>query len=116
MVDSVVDNLTHRTQRRGDLNLQVRQSATSAQLSELIDAIRSYLKRKDILSHNVFFNDITLHAYNITVEYFTEPVSADDFNAIRQEVNLHIIRLLEEKQLELASIPAEASAPRPPQT
>lgn len=104
MVDTILDNLSLRTQRKGELSLQIGQAATSMQLEQLIESVRKLLKQDKIISSAVFMNDITLNAYNINIEYFTQPVAVDEFNAIKQQVNLAVVKLIEENKMELARV------------
>lgn len=103
MVDSILDNLSLRTQRKGELKLQIGQSATSQQLEQLITSIKKLLQQEKIISSTVFMNDITLHSYDITAEYFTYPVAAEEFNDIKQQINLAVVKLIEDNRLELAT-------------
>ncbi len=43
MVDSIVDNMSLRTQRKAELRLEIDLAATAAQLQALTDAINKYL-------------------------------------------------------------------------
>jgi MscS family membrane protein len=38
----------------------------------------------------------------VNADYFTAPVSLNEFNAIRQEINLLVLKLMEELKIELA--------------
>jgi MscS family membrane protein len=107
MVDSILDNLSLRTQRKGELKLQIDQSATSQQLEQLIESIKKLLQQEKIISSTVYMNDITLHSYDITAEYFTYPVAVEEFNDIKQQINLTVVKIIEDNKLELAIISGE---------
>lgn len=102
MVDSVVDNLTLRTQRKGELRLELDLSTPAAQLDALIAGIRRILIKDKVENSTVFLNDITGRAFLINVDYFTSPIGIDDFNAIKQQVNFDVLRLMEEMGLSIA--------------
>jgi MscS family membrane protein len=102
MVDTIVDNLSLRTQRRAELKLELDLGTRSEQISELQEEIRAILKRQEITSHAVLLNDITSEAYLLHTEYFTEAIAQEEFNRLKQEVNLKVIRLLEQKGIEIA--------------
>lgn len=102
MVDSIVDNLTLRTQRKGELRLELGLSATATQLDQLITGVKDILKKDKIESSSVFLNDISASAYLINVDYFTAPIAIDEFNAVKQRVNLDVLRLLEKMELGIA--------------
>lgn len=95
MVDSIVDNLSLRTQRKGELRLQLSLSTPAAGLDALIEGIKEVLKKDKVENSTAFLNDITESAYLINVDYFTGPITQDEFNAIKQQVNLDTLRLLE---------------------
>jgi MscS family membrane protein len=102
MVDSVVDNLTLRTQRKGELRLELSLSTPAAPLDELIAGIRAILSAPAIENGAVYLNDISGTAFLINVDYFTAPVAIEDFNAIRQQINLEILRLMEKLKISIA--------------
>lgn len=102
MVDSILDNLSLRTQRRADLRLELGLTTTSAGLQDLIAAIRKTLGASDIESATVLLNDITPSAFIITAEYFTGPVTIKEFNVIKERVNFEVLRLIEEKKMEIS--------------
>ena len=102
MVDSIIDNLSLRTQRKGELRLEIDLSTPSATLDQLITGIRKITNRKEIENFNVILNDITPSAFVILVEYFTGPVTSLEFNAVKEQVNFEILKLMEEMDVELA--------------
>jgi MscS family membrane protein len=102
MVDSVVDNLTLRTQRKGELRLELSLSTPSTQLDELIDGIKKILVKDKVENSTAFLNDITGTAFLVNVDYFTSPIGIDEFNAIKQQVNLDVLRLLEKMEISIA--------------
>jgi MscS family membrane protein len=102
MVDSVVDNLTLRTQRKGELRLELGLSTPSGQLDELIAGIRKLLIKDKVENSTAFLNDITGSAFLVNVDYFTSPITVDEFNAIKQQVNLDVLQLLEKMQISIA--------------
>ncbi|MBE7173630.1 MAG: mechanosensitive ion channel family protein [Williamsia sp.] len=105
MVDTILDNLSLRTQRRGFLALEINSSSSYDQVNELLQEIEQItLARKDrIVNHSVVLADINKNSYVIQVEYFTGPVPMEEFNRVRQQLNLSIIRYMEEKGIKLAS-------------
>ncbi|HWB91679.1 MAG TPA: mechanosensitive ion channel domain-containing protein [Puia sp.] len=102
MVDSVVDNLTLRTQRKGELRLELSLSTPAQKLDKLIGGIKNILVKDKVENSTVFLNDITSSAFLINVDYFTSPVAQDEFNAIKQRVNLDVLRLMEEMEIAIA--------------
>jgi MscS family membrane protein len=102
MVDSVVDNLTLRTQRKGELRLELGLSTPSGQLAELIAGIKEILLKDKVENSTAFLNDITGSAFLVNADYFTAPVTQDEFNSIKQQVNLDVLGLMEKMGLSIA--------------
>jgi MscS family membrane protein len=96
MVDSIVDNLTLRTQRKGELRLELSLSTPSGILSKMIEGIKAILKNDKVENSTAFLNDISGNAFLVNVDYFTLPVTQDEFNGIKQRVNLEVLHLMEE--------------------
>ncbi|MHA4808351.1 mechanosensitive ion channel family protein [Flavitalea flava] len=102
MVDSIVDNLSLRTQRKGELRLELGLSTTSPQLDKLIREIRDILKKDKVENSTAFLNDISGTAFLISVDYFTSQITQEEFNGIKQQVNLDTLRLLETMGVSIA--------------
>ncbi len=102
MVDSVLDNLSLRTQRRGDLKLEIGLQTPPATIEMLLEGIRKIVDRKEIEEFNVNFSEITNQAIIIVADYYTAPIGIKEFFAIRQEINLSALKLLEELKIEIA--------------
>lgn len=107
MVDSVLDNLSLRTQRRGDLKLELSLQTPVAALQELIRGIEKIVRREDVENSHVHLSDISGTAIIIQSDYYTAPVTILEFNAIRQEINLQSLQLLETLKVELAGAAAD---------
>lgn len=102
MVDSVVDNLSLRTQRKGELRLELSLSTNAADLNACIAGIKKILKKDKVENGTAFLNDITSSAFLVNVDYFTSPVSQDEFNAIRERLNLDVLKLFETMKISIA--------------
>lgn len=102
MVDSILDNLSLRTQRRGDLKLDLGLQTPPAKLEAVIEGITKLLERKEIEDSNVVLSEITNQAVILTSDYYTAPVTIKEFNSIKQEINLQSLKLLEELGVEIA--------------
>lgn len=114
MVDSIIDNLSLRTQRKGELRLEVDQSTPAATLDQLITGIRKITGRKEIESSTVLLSDISSTAFIILVDYFTGPITALEFNTVKEQVNFEILKLMEELQVELAGSNTDVRIARQP--
>jgi len=102
MVDSILDNLSLRTQRRGDLKLEIGLQTSPALIEQLIAGIEKIIGRKEVENANVVLSDISANAVIILSDYYTAPVTINEFNTIRQEINLQSLKLLEELKIELS--------------
>ena len=105
MVDSIMDNLSLRTQRRAFVQLEIDSDTTPEQLDQLVIAVDKILKeRKDrIENYTVYLSDINKNAFFVPVEFFTAPVPIGEFNAIRQEVNKEVINAMRSLGIRLAT-------------
>jgi MscS family membrane protein len=104
MVDTIVDNITLRTQRKVELRLEISLSATAQQLKALTPAIKTVLQKNDIENTVVYLMDTGRNAHIIAIDYFTTmQQSIEEFNTLREAVNLEVIELLEKSGLELAA-------------
>ncbi|MBK8952040.1 MAG: mechanosensitive ion channel [Chitinophagaceae bacterium] len=102
MVDSILDNLSLRTHRKGDLRLEIDLHTSSELTAQLIERVKKILSRADVETSQVHLAEIAVNAIVVTGDYFTAPLSMDEFNVIRQEINLQSLKLLEELNIELA--------------
>lgn len=107
MVDSILDNLSLRTQRKGDLRIEAGLSTTAAALDHLVKGIRKILERKEIESSTVLLNDISSASFQVLVEYFTGPITQKDYNTVKEEINFSILKLLEELKIDIAGSSTE---------
>ena len=105
MVDSIMDNLTLRTQRRAFVQLELHAETSHELVSRFVQRVITLMEQKAgrVENHTVFLSDISKSAFVIHIEFFTAPLPVADFNAIRQEINLAVIELMEEMNIRLAS-------------
>jgi len=102
MVDSILDNHSLRTQRRGDLKLEISLQTATAEIEQLIAGVKKITGGKDIESAEVYLSEITGKAIILVAEYYTALLSVQEFNAIKQDVNLQSLKLMEELKIEIA--------------
>lgn len=104
MVDTILDNVSMRTQRRVELRLEIGLSATATQLKKIVPGIKNILQKNHIENNTVFFSETGKNAHIITVEFFTSMLQTiNEFNAQREEVNFEIMDLLSNSGVELAA-------------
>jgi len=63
---------------------------------------------RDIIENpSVFLNDIAGNALFINADYFTAPIALQEFNQLKQQVNLAILELMEQLGIEIAGATTE---------
>lgn len=103
MVDSILDNLSLRTQRKAEIRLELHVRTTSKQIDELIAKIEMLLQQQEeIESNTVVLNDLGSKSIIIHVDYFTQTIEFARFQEIKQTINLNILRMMEALGIELA--------------
>lgn len=107
MVDSIMDNLTLRTQRRADLRLEIGLGTSAEQLQQLTDEIKRILDHPSIINKVVVLSDIVANAYIVTAEYYTGAVPFAQFAAVKQQVNMEIIKAMGSLKIEMAGLNTE---------
>lgn len=104
MVDSILDNVTLRSQIRGEINLFINLQTPPAKIQALLDEIRRYLSEiKEIQSYNVLFNDIRVQAFIVFVEFFTPNMPWNEFTATRQKINFFILQTMEKLEIKITA-------------
>lgn len=102
MVDSILDNLSLRTQRKAEIRLEIGLSTSADNLNKIIEAIKGKLNHLQIEESTVFLTDIKTNSFLITIDFFTAPIAFNDFQRLKQQKNLEILKLMEELKIELA--------------
>src|SRR5678810_393342 len=102
MVDSILDNVSLRSQIRGEINLFINQQTSHDKMKQLLEATKKYLSDiPDIQTHNVFFNDFRGQAFIVFIEFFTPNINVNAFNSIKDQLNLFILETLETLQIKV---------------
>lgn len=104
MVDSILDNVSKRSQIRAEINLNLHLQTPFAKINELTTEIKAYLSTiPEIQTQTVLFNDIRLQSYVVFIEFFTPPIEWPQFTAIKQGVNFHILQTMERLDIRIAA-------------
>lgn len=104
MVDSILDNISKRSQIRGEINLNIHLQTPTAKINELITEIKSFLSSiPEIQTQTVLFNDIRVQAYIVFIEFYTPPIEWPRFTEIKQRINFHILQTMDKLQIKLAA-------------
>ncbi|HJW16536.1 MAG TPA: mechanosensitive ion channel domain-containing protein [Flavisolibacter sp.] len=104
MVDSILDNVSLRSQIRGEINLFINLKSSPEQIEQLIAEIKKYLSSiPEVQSHTVLFNDIRVQAFMVFIEFFTPPMQWSQFTAIKQQVNFFILQTMEKLEIKITA-------------
>lgn len=104
MVDSILDNISLRSQIRGELNLHINLKTAHGKIELLIAEIKGFLGKIDeVQTANVLFTDIRLQSFVVFIEFFTMPIEWSRFTAIKQELNLFILQAMEKENINIAA-------------
>lgn len=95
MVDSIVDNLSLRNNRRFELVLALDPSSTADQLKLVMKQMELKLSYPELEEKTILLTDIRMDAYIVTVEYFTGMITLDAFNVLKQKVHFDVLHILE---------------------
>jgi MscS family membrane protein len=109
MVDSILDNISLRTQQRAMMRLEVSGDTNADSLLKVLQDIKSLLQQQDKVADNfiVNLNDFTKDTYVIQIIYLTNVIEGVAYNALRNELNLGFIKILESHNVKLASTKVE---------
>jgi MscS family membrane protein len=98
MVDSVLDNLSLRTQQRAALRIDVAADTPADKIQKVVKDIQQFLAdHKNVEpDYTVNLNDFSKDSYVIQVVYMTYILDGARYNALREDVNLAIVRFMEQ--------------------
>lgn len=105
MVDSILDNLTLRTQQRVFTKLELPSDTTSESVMKVLKDINTILQQNSnvLPEFTVNLHDFNRDTYLIQVIYNTYIIEGNQYAALREAVNLAIIRSLETHGVKLPS-------------
>ncbi len=105
MVDSVVDNLSMRNQRRAEIKIVLADKTKREQIEKFITEIKAEINTlgDDILKTDVYLTDFNKDGITITIEYYTKPITMAEYNITKQKINFKIIDLRSALHLEMSS-------------
>jgi MscS family membrane protein len=105
MVDSVVDNMSMRTQRRAEIKLVLSDKTKATAAQTFITDIKSTLdkRKEEIIKSSVFLTDFSKDGATITIEYFTHPFTKSEFDKVKQSVNFRLMELMDEHNHQMSS-------------
>lgn len=104
MVDSAVDNWSMRTERKADINLELSAGTSAGVLATVSEQIKSLLltEASHINSFTVFLKEVSKNYCLISIEYFTAPVTLNEYFELKQAINMSVKKILEANNTEFA--------------
>ncbi len=115
MVDSIVDNLSFRNFRRGEIKLELPSNYNSDRVREFVKAANELLNKKkaDFTSCTADVTEYSKSGITVLVEFFTIPIPAHNFVKLKQEIMLSLMELMEDQQAEFSQTPPEPTVVQP---
>jgi MscS family membrane protein len=105
LANATVENQSEMPRRRVKFTLAVTCDATAAQMQELVGRIEELLTTDDEVDAEqmmVRFTDFGASSLDVMVQYFTVTTEVPLHLAVRQKINLAIMRMIEDMGLRLA--------------
>lgn len=107
MVDSILDNITHRTQRKAEIKLELNVKTTPDQLQKLTQKAELLIQQHEaIQSGTAFVTELGLKSITVQVDYFTDVIDMNEFNQLKQTINIELLNILATLEIELAGVTA----------
>lgn len=105
MVDSVVDNWSKRTERRAEIKIEFSHQTSVVKIESFTERVKKFFEenKSDIVKYSVFFTDFSKNSIAVTIEYFTNPFSMEEFLEVKQKFNLFAKNIIEEEQIKMAA-------------
>ncbi|MBI2730680.1 MAG: mechanosensitive ion channel [Sphingobacteriales bacterium] len=111
MVDSILDNFSLRTQRKGELKLELHPQTSAAGVQSFINSVNELLKKNYNIGVNgstVYLTDVNKNGIVVLIEYFTEVIDINIFNNLRQRLNFDVLKLMEQQGVKMAPVRNDA--------
>lgn len=104
MVDTIVDNISLRTQRKAEIRIEMGLDANTALLTEFIQLVRTMLLHRKVDGIGVYLVDTGKNAHVINIEYLSSVADPMEvFLQERQEIMINIIALMEQLNIQMAA-------------
>jgi MscS family membrane protein len=97
MIDKPLDNLSLRTARRVSFTLSLSQATTSEQLRSIVEEARNAIEAHSLVegTAEVKFAALTPTAKEVTVQYFVNTNSYDEYLDTKEDLNYSLIEVVE---------------------
>lgn len=103
MVDSILDNLSLRTQRKAEIKLELNVQTRADRLLQLAEKAEKLIEQNELIQQGtVFVTEIGLKSITVQVDYFTGVIEFNGFQELKQTINLELLNILKTLEIELA--------------
>ncbi len=103
MVDTILDNLSLRTQLKAEIKLELNVQTQAGPLLQLTQKAEELLQQNEmILQGNAFVTEIGIKSITVQVDYFTNVIEFNNFQELKQTINLELLNSLKTIGIELA--------------
>ena len=104
MVDSIVDNISLRSERRIEMDLQLSVTTSAKALAEFANYLRAYLKSEnDLNSYQVFVSESGKQHHALHIECLVNmQMDIDAFQILRERINLAAIEYANTHQIQFS--------------
>ena len=104
MVDGVLDNWSMRTHRRGEIKLDLEVITPADIVKQFTGEIKKIAdsKKEAVVSFNVYITELNKNGITVLIEFFTPEIELDEFNLLKEEMNLALKELMEKLNISLA--------------
>lgn len=100
-----ITNCSRREKRRVKFTLQVKYCIDTERMNELLNRIREMLKKHESVysdTVSVYLDGFGANGYELMVAFFTKTADYQEYLAIKENVNLKIMQILDELGIEIA--------------
>ena len=104
MVDSIVDNISLRSERRIEMDLQLSVTTSAKALADFANHLRNYLKSEnDLNSYQVFVSESGKQHHALHVECLVNmQIDMDAFQMLKERINLATIEYANANQIQFS--------------
>ena len=105
VANSIIDNLSRRSKRRVEQTIGITYSTTTEQIEKVVSSIREIISRNEEVDPEIVlvnFSNFGDSSLDITIIYFIKSADFREYLAVKERINLAIMRKLEELGVSIA--------------
>jgi MscS family membrane protein len=106
MVDTIVDNISLRTERKFEMDMQLSVHTPATTISAFTDHLRNFIKQQaGVVNTIVILTDAGKQAHIIHAEVFVSMhVDISAFQTLREKINIEAIQYANQHQIAFAEL------------